>query len=321
MIIKEAMHLQKHEHAKKISQCLQLAVLLEASAHKPGNISVVTNFEKTRYEHFLASAIAAGPSFEFSAERGVAISEGKIDVTQAEIGLLTKNCVNDINAWQYGGNTLLGAVILLMPMAAAAGMIHPNRNFSNSSLRRNLKLITESTTPEDAVNMYKAIKTAKPNGLGKAPDLDINDPTSTKRIIHEHISLYKIFIIAEKYDNICSEWINNYPITFNVAYPTLKQQLQTHENIDQAIIYTFLKVLAEHPDTLIARKTSSEKAQQISNAAAEILKNSSEKTDAAKKLKKLDRQLRKSSNLLNPGTTADIIAAALALAVLNGYRP
>lgn len=208
-----------------------------------------------------------------------------------------------------------------MPMAAAAGMIHPNRNFSNSSLRRNLKLITESTTPEDAVNMYKAIKTAKPNGLGKAPDLDINDPTSTKRIIHEHISLYKIFKIAEKYDNICSEWINNYPITFNVAYPTLKQQLQTHENIDQAIIYTFLKVLAEHPDTLIARKTSSEKAQQISNAAAEILKNSSEKTDAAKKLKKLDRQLRKSSNLLNPGTTADIIAAALALAVLNGYRP
>jgi triphosphoribosyl-dephospho-CoA synthase len=208
-----------------------------------------------------------------------------------------------------------------MPMAAAAGMIRPNQSFNNSSLRRNLKLITESATPEDAVNMYKAIKIANPNGLGKAPDLDINDPASTKRIIHEHVSLYKIFKIAEKYDNICSEWVNNYPITFNLAYPTLKQQLQTHKNIDQAIIHTFLKVLAEHPDTLIARKTSNEKAQQISNAATEILKNRFEKTDAAKKLKKLDRQLRKSSNLLNPGTTADIIAAALALAILNGYRP
>jgi triphosphoribosyl-dephospho-CoA synthetase len=31
--------------------------------------------------------------------------------------------------------------------------------------------------------------------------------------------------------------------------------------------------------------------------------------------------LRKESNVLNPGTTADIIAAALALAVLGGYRP
>lgn len=47
--------------AKHISQCLELAVLFEASAHKPGNVSVVTNFENTRYEHFLASAVAAAP--------------------------------------------------------------------------------------------------------------------------------------------------------------------------------------------------------------------------------------------------------------------
>ena len=42
------------EKAKQIQRCLELAILLEASAHKPGNVSVVTDFENTRYEHFLS---------------------------------------------------------------------------------------------------------------------------------------------------------------------------------------------------------------------------------------------------------------------------
>jgi triphosphoribosyl-dephospho-CoA synthetase len=39
------------------------------------------------------------------------------------------------------------------------------------------------------------------------------------------------------------------------------------------------------------------------------------------RLREFDLTLRKASNFLNPGTTADIIAAALALSVLSGYRP
>jgi len=301
---------------------LELAVLLEASAHKPGNVSVVTNFESTRYEHFLASAVAARSSFEHAAEQGVAVSKGKISLADVGIGQIIKNCVTDINAWQHGGNTLLGTVILLSPIAVAAGMTVAENDIEIPKLRENIKLVVESTTPKDAVNVYEAIKIAKPSGLGTAPKLDINDPTSTDRILTEKTSLYQVFRIAEKYDTVCSEWVDNYPVTFDLAYPTLTRQIRNGDDLDVAIIYAFLKVLSECPDTFIARKTSFEKSREVSLKAKQILKLGGFETSSGRKsLYRFDQQLRKSSNLLNPGTTADIIAAALALVVLDGYRP
>jgi triphosphoribosyl-dephospho-CoA synthase len=305
-----------------ISHCLELAILLEASAHKPGNVSVVTDFEKTRYEHFLASAVAAASSFEWAAQKGIAVSREEIHVADVRIGHIIKNCIADINAWQHGGNTLLGTVILLSPMAVAAGMTAWSQRFNVSGLRKNLKLVVGSTTPEDAVDVYEAIKIANPSGLGKAPDLDINDPTAIERIRDEKISLLEVFKIAEKYDTICSEWVNNYPVTFDLAFPSLIDRLRNSPDPSVAIVQTFLHVLAEVPDTFIARKTSLEKACQVSLEAKEIMELGGLKTSRGRKsLEKLDRELKRSSNLLNPGTTADIIGAALALCILGGYRP
>jgi triphosphoribosyl-dephospho-CoA synthase len=307
---------------KQISQCLELAVLLEASAHKPGNVSVVTNFESTRYEHFLASAVAAAPAFECAAEQGIAISDGEIHVDSVGVGRIIKDCVADINAWQHGGNTLLGAVILLVPIAVAAGMTLNEDTLETSRLRKNLKLVVESTTPEDAVCLYEAIRIANPRGLGTAPKLDVNDPDSANIILTEKTSLLQVFKIAEKYDSICSEWVNNYPITFDVADPSLTKQIKNKEDLDSAIIHTFLTVLAEYPDTFIARKVGFEKARGVSLKAKEVLKLGGFETSSGRQsLNRFDMELRKSSNLLNPGTTADIVAAALALCVLGGYRP
>jgi triphosphoribosyl-dephospho-CoA synthase len=86
-------------------------------------------------------------------------------------------------------------------------------------------------------------------------------------------------------------------------------------------VYTFLKVLAEYPDTLIARKKSEEKSREVSEVAKEILELGLGSSRGEKRLQEFDRELRKSGNLLNPGTTADIIAAALAVSIFNGYRP
>jgi triphosphoribosyl-dephospho-CoA synthase len=252
------------EKAVQISKCLELAILLEASVHKPGNVSVVTNFEKTHYEHFLASAVAARSSLEFAAEQGIAVHERKITVADVGVGQIIKNCVADIDSWQHGGNTLLGTVILLVPIAIAAGMTPNEDRFETSKLRKNVKLVIESTTPEDAVNVYEAMKIAKPSGLGKAPKLDINDPSSIQRILEENVTLFQVFRIAEKYDTICSEWVNNYPITFDLAYPFLTNQIAGGDDLTQAILHTFLKVLAECPDTFIARKTSLERAKEVS---------------------------------------------------------
>jgi triphosphoribosyl-dephospho-CoA synthase len=311
-----------NDKALHIARCLELAILLEVSAHKPGNVSVVTNFEKTFYGHFLASAVAAASSFEIAAQEGISVSQGRISVADVGVGRLIKRCTADICAWQHGGNTLLGAVILLCPIAVAAGMASTNQNIDIEQLRRNLKRVVESTTPEDAVNVYQAIEIVNPSGLGEAPTLDVNDPDSVKQILKEEISLYEVFKIAQKYDTICSEWINNYPVTFDMAYPSLAKRLRRQGDPSNAIVQTFLEVLAEVPDTFIARKIGADKSQEISLKAGMVLKAGGVLTPAGKRnLRKFDRELRANSNLLNPGTTADILAAALALCVLNGYRP
>lgn len=314
-------HFQQ-KSAPHIAQCFELAVLLENSVHKPGNVSVVTNFEKTRYEHFLASAVAARPSFEDAAERGIAASEGRIRPADIGIGQMIRDCVADIELWQHGGNTLLGTVILLIPMAVAGGMTLVDRDLEVSKLKGNMKIVVESTTPEDAVSVYEAMKIAKPSGLGKAPKLDINDPTSTRRILEEKATLFQVFQIADKYDTICSEWVHNYPVTFDLAYPFFTKQIAEGTDLSQAILHTFLEVLAKIPDTFIARKTSIEVAKEVSAEAAQILSVGGLGTREGKQwLADFDAKLRRSSNLLNPGTTADIVAAALAVSTLGGFRP
>ncbi|MBX5329298.1 MAG: triphosphoribosyl-dephospho-CoA synthase [Candidatus Bathyarchaeota archaeon] len=318
------MQMHPNEKAKHISKCLELAILFEVSADKPGNVNLIVGFEGTRHEHFLASAVAAAPFFEVAAERGIAVSQGRMQLSQLGIGEIIRDCIANINAWQRGGNTLLGAIILFTPIAAAAGMTPTGHGhvFEIQRLREKLKLVVESTTPEDAVNVYEAIKIANPSGLGKAPDLDVNSPDSVDRIMKENVSLYQVFKIASSYDNVCSEWVNNYPTTFDVAYPYLMKQINENKDLNTAIIHTFLKVLAEHPDTFIARKVGLEKAKEVSKMAREILNLGGLATAKGKEsLRTFDLNLRRFGNHFNPGTTADIIATALALCILGGYKP
>jgi len=312
------------DKAQHVSQCLELAILLEVSADKPGNVNLVVGFEGTNHAHFLASAVAVAPHFKKAAELGISVFCGKIGLQDVGVGNIIRNCAAEVDVWQKGGNTLLGTIILFSPLAVAAGMTSMNEDGSLEIpvLRKNLKMVTESTTPEDAVAVYEAIKIAKPSGLGKAPDLDVNNPDSIKRILKERISLHQVFQIAQSYDMVCSEWVNNYPVTFDFAFPYFMEQIEETKNLNVAVIHTFLKVLSNYPDTFIARKVKIEKAQEVSALAEDVLKNGGLKSEVGReKLRNLDVALRKQSNLLNPGTTADIIASAIALSLLSGYRP
>jgi len=315
--------LLRGEKAEQVSRCLQLAVLLEVSANKPGNVNFVVGFEGTRVEHFLASAVAAGQSFREAAKRGIAAANRKLSLGEIGVGKLIEECVSDIDGWQNGGNTLLGTVMLFVPLAAAAGMTPTNgdSNIDLYRLRENLRKVVESTTAKDAVNLYEAIDIAKPSGLNGAPDLDVTDPGSKRRLVSENFTLFEVFKIAAGYDDICFEWINNYPITFDLAFPYLSEQLRT-KSLNTAVIHTFLKVLAERPDTFIARKVGMRKAREISRDAATVLELGGVETlKGQKSILEFDRKLRNSENRYNPGTTADITAAALALCTLGGYRP
>ncbi len=305
------MRRNSREIAKHVSSSLQLAILLEVSAHKPGNVNRTADFQSTHYEHFLASAVAVDPSFAWAAERGIMVSGKKIELNDIHLGEIIKNAVVDIEAW-------------LSPIAAAAGMTLVEREaLSLSKLRENIKLVVESTKPQDAVAVYEAINIANPSGLvDKAPVLDVNDPKSKRKILEEKTTLYDVFKISAPYDTISKEWVENYPITFETGLPYFTQQLKKTRNLNTAIVHTFLKVLSTVPDTLIARKVSVGKAEEVSKKAGEVLKLGGLATYLGKKeLSDLDKELREPANQLNPGTTADIIAAVLAITILEGYRP
>lgn len=312
--------LQKAQH---ISRCLQLAIVLEVSADKPGNVNLVVDFEGTRAEHFLASSIAAGPSFQEAAARGSEIAEKKRGLSEAGLGELIRWGIADIDAWQRGGNTLLGTIMLFAPLAVAAGMTPTDSKYTLDFdvLRKNLDDVIKASTAQDAVGVYEAIDIAKPSGLNGAPDLNVKDQNSKTRLIQENVTLLEVFKIASGYDDICSEYVKNFPITFDLAYPYLMNELK-HKDLNTAIVDAFLKVLSEHPDTFISRKVGLEKAQDVSEGAKEILASGGVETPKGKDLLiAFDKKLRTAGNDYNPGTTADMTAMALALCTLSGYRP
>ena len=311
------------EKAQHISKCLQLAILLEVSAEKPGNVNLMSSFEGTICQHFLASAVAADASFQEAANRGIAAAENKLALSEVGLGQLIKTCAKDVNAWQRGGNTILGTIMLFIPIAVATGLTPTERNyvFDFSVMRRNIDLVVKSTTARDSVDLYEAIDIARPSGLNDAPDLDISDPLSKERLIQENVTLFEVFKIASSYDDICAEWVYNYQVTFDLAYPYLRGQLES-KPLNTAVVHTFLKILSEHPDTFITRKVGKEKAKEVSSDAKAVLEHGGLETEIGKRsLKQFDEKLRLSQNKCNPGTTADLTAAALALCTLGGYRP
>ncbi len=315
----------KIEKAKHISNCLEMAILFEVTANKPGNVNPTSGFDGTRIEHFLSSAVAASSTFEKAAKRGMEVSEGKISISETHIGQLIRDCVSDIDAWQKGGNTLLGTVMLFIPIAVAAGIVPWNEKgeFSLTEIRKNIKLAVESTTVQDAVDLYDAIAIAKPSGLNEAPDLSVSSAESKTRLVKENVTLFQVFKIAEGYDDICYEWVNNYPISFDTGYPDILEKLKTKKsNLNNAILHTFLKILSERPDTFISRKVGLEKAKEVTAEATKILRIGGIQTKKGQDAIDLfDKHLREAGNKCNPGTTADITSATIALLTLTGYRP
>jgi len=309
------------EKADYISRCLELAILLEVSGYpKPGNVHRTADFLSTTFEHYLASAVAIAPSFRRAAERGIKVSRGELNLSDVCIGSIIKDAVDRMLGSQGGGNTLLGAIIILVPIAVAAGMI--SSSFSLSKLRNKINVIVESTTPEDAVAVYDAIALVNPGGLNKSLKLDVMDQASKKKILDEGVTLLDTFRMASSYDSIASEWVNNYPITFDLGYPYFVKQLEETGDINTATVHTFMKILAEVPDTFISRKVGQVKAESISVEARDVLNEGGLTTPLGRNLLlKLDSKLRDPNNDLSPGTTADITEAVLALNNLTGYKP
>jgi len=307
----------------EIAAALQLALLLEVSAYpKPGNVHRTRDFGRTRFEHFLSSAAAVGQHFRLAALRGRRIADTFAQSRELGIGERIRRAVDTCSKWQHGGNTSLGVIFLLTPIAYAAGMIPPSSTLKAREIRKNLREVVRRTTSADAVNAYRAISHVSPGGLGRVPELDVNDQDSIAEIRKRNLTLLDIFRRSAEYDTISWEWANDFSVTFDIGLPFLIQELQTTGDINIAVVDTYLEILSRIADTLIARKLGMMTAKGISRRARRVLRMGGMKTASGRRaVQQMDEALQSSDHASNPGTTADLTASALSVLILEGYRP
>jgi len=264
-------------------ELVQTACIWEATARKVGNIHRRADFQRTSYLDFILSAAAIAPHFNDSQET---VGQTILDAVQA-----TNKMV--------GQNTNLGIVLLLAPLCVAG---------KAGSYRNEIERVLGSLTKSDAKLVFEAIRLAKPGGLGAAPDQDVRqEPTGT---------LLEAMTFAADRDLIARQYANGFSEVFDFCLPKFLAALARFGCIEAAIIDLQFRLLAQYPDTLIARKNGSTVASEVCQKAVEILEMGGIETAHGRKAGiDLDRYLRAKGNKLNPGTTADLIAACLFVAL------
>jgi triphosphoribosyl-dephospho-CoA synthase len=267
----------------------QLACLLEVSAPKPGNVSPERHFHDTRYEDFLASAVAIGPALMSAASQ--------------PLGAIIRRAVEDTRRWTRS-NTNLGIVLLLAPLAKAA-LLH------GGTLRQRLSGALAETTVQDAEEVYAAIRRAHPGGLGEAATEDVSNAPS--------VSLRDAMGLAAERDAIAREYVTEFALTFDVGVPALRAALDEGLSWGDASVDAYLRLLDATPDTHIGRKLGAREAAAVSVRAREVLKAGGTRTPAGRTaLAQLDSELRDPKNRRNPGATADLTCAAIFVVILEG---
>jgi triphosphoribosyl-dephospho-CoA synthase len=199
-------------------------------------------------------------------------------------------------------NTNLGILLLLAPLAAVP---------DGTSLADGIEAVLEATTVEDARHVYRAIRMAQPGGLGEVPDQDVaGEPT---------VALRAAMALAADRDLIALQYANGFHEVLNETLPSLCESLQAGHPLETAIVAAYLKTLATHPDSLVARKYGLARATEVSRRAAGLLEAGwPEDARARRRCEKFDTWLRHPSNRFNPGTTADLVTAALYAALRDG---
>jgi triphosphoribosyl-dephospho-CoA synthase len=265
----------------------QAACLLEVTARKPGNVHRHADLPDLQLIDFLLSAAAIRDPFERAEAAGVGTTVlAAIEATRRVVKT----------------NTNLGIVLLLAPLAAVPATV---------SLDDGISGVLAATTVDDARLVYRAIRRAVPGGLGKVEAEDVaSEPT---------MPLRDIMALAAHRDLVARQYANGFHEVLHEALPALRLLLNRGVALETSIVATYLNVLARHPDSLIARKFGAERAARVSERASELGAVDWWMNDEGRKsLAAFDAWLRAPDHRWNPGTTADLVTAALYAALREG---
>lgn len=271
----------------------QLALLLEvAGTPKPGNVDRHRDLADLQFEHFLAGAVGSGRGFRM-AERGASVGEA----FEAAIHGMSQ---------QSGGNTQFGCLLLLTPLVNAA--VESDGPLSRDDARS----VVESTTVEDAAGFYRAfehVDVAVEDPPEGADALDVRRGADVIPTLEEReLTLFDVMKLSAERDANAREWVEGFPRVFDTAQSILADNGSvTHRAAD-----AFLHLLADEPDSLVAVQHGDEVAREVSTRATELL----EAGAPADEVRTFAEEL--VAREINPGTTADLTAAALFVVLERG---
>jgi triphosphoribosyl-dephospho-CoA synthase len=275
----------------RIAWAVHIACLLEVCANKPGNVTWGKDFWDTRFVDFMASAVAVGPALR--------------DASRTPVGETILRAVHDTRRL-VSTNTNLGMILLLTPLAKAAGLGHPQ------GLRAGVSEVLRTLTVNDARMAFEAIRLVNPGGLGDADRYDVHE-------IEVDVTLREAMASAQERDTVAREYVTDFEVTFELGYVTLYQFWKEGRSFSDSIVQTALTILAQVPDTLIVRKEGMAVAQEISRQAQQVLRTGGAFSQRGREaLRAFDLSIRDEGHRLNPGTTADLIAASLFVFLIEG---
>ena len=261
--------------------CATLACIWEATAAKPGNVYRGADFDDLTYADFLTSATVIGPIVDRTPDQGVGPTVlTAVAATRAAVAT----------------NTNLGMLLLIAPLAAVDGGL---------PLSAGIEAVLTGLSYEDTCCVYGAIPLAQPGGLGEVDEADVNEAPPAG------LTLRNAMAMAADRDLSARQYVNGFVEVFRTA-ERIERHAADGQPLGEAIVIAFMELLAAEPDSLIARKAGLDAAREVSQHAATILDSRRHGDDAFQAMRaEYDFWLRADGHRRNPGTTADVIAAAL----------
>jgi len=264
-----------------------LALLLEVTGTpKPGNVDRYHDHDDLRFEHFLAGAVGTEPAFR--------------SVPDRPLGETFRRAVEGMSH-QRGGNTQFGAILTVLPLAYADSAVDLTPTGATA--------VVESTTVDDAVGFYRAFDAVDvavddpPQGMA---DLDVRRGGDAAGALRERgLTLYDVMERSAEVDGVAAEWVDGFPRVFEAAERIREDDGPLPDRAARAS----LDMLASDIDTFVVKTHDRETATQLRERARAARDGDVDPADLADDLV---------AEGINPGTTADLTAGALFVALRRG---
>lgn len=269
------------------AQNAELALLLEvAGTPKPGNVDRQHDLPGLRFEHFLAGAVGAQNGLRMALDPNAGIGEA---FERAIEGM----------AEQSGGNTQFGALLVLVPLVRAT--------VEEDLTQDGVRSVVEETTVEDAAAFYRAFDHVDVR-VGEPPeemdDLDVRRGSDAVSAVRERgVTLGELMAESAEHDGVGREWTTGFERTFEAADEIVRRD----GPVPNRAAATFLCLLSRAPDQHVAKKHGKGTARSVMVRAQEAREGGPELVEA------FSESLRRAE--INPGTTADLTAGGLYIAL------